>query len=209
MGNGEIDLKKLTEEDRVKTIVDALAGLPIAVQLTLAHCGAVAPYPKARNRKHFARITHEMTINNNNSIRALARRDKASYKACNAQANDAFGKSFFSGIALFASSIWPAFLVMAWLAYRFPELTFPDHLLQVTVGGQDKPGTGMADLRLTQRAEFPGFDAAENLGLESRTGSPDFVQEQGAAGSLLQLTGTTTGSPGKGAGNMPVELGFQ
>lgn len=73
------------------------------------------------NRKHFAELRREMVTQHNNSLRALAQQDKASYKACNAMANEAFGKNFFSGITLFASSIWPAFFALGWLGHAFPN----------------------------------------------------------------------------------------
>ncbi|BBD06878.1 hypothetical protein [Desulfovibrio ferrophilus] len=76
------------------------------------------------NRKHFAEITHEMTSNNNASIRALARKDKKSYTACNSLANEAFGRSFFSGLALFASSVWPVAFALSWMQFRFGNIEF-------------------------------------------------------------------------------------
>lgn len=76
------------------------------------------------NRKHFAEMRREMVVHNNLSIRALGFKDKASYKACNSIANEEFGRNFFAGIALFASSIWPAFFAMGWLDYRFQGVGF-------------------------------------------------------------------------------------
>ncbi|MGE4551854.1 MAG: hypothetical protein AB7D57_02010 [Desulfovibrionaceae bacterium] len=76
------------------------------------------------NGRHFAKLNRDMVDNQNLSVRALARKDKTSYKACNTMANDAFGRSFFAGIALFASSIWPAFLAMGWLTFRFAPVQF-------------------------------------------------------------------------------------
>lgn len=76
------------------------------------------------NRKHFAEITREMTSNNNASIRALARQDKKSYTACNSLANEAFGRNFFSGLALFASSVWPVAFAMSWMQFRFGHIEF-------------------------------------------------------------------------------------
>ncbi len=76
------------------------------------------------NRRHFRALKAEMVRNHNLSMEALASQDKASYKACNSLANEAFGKNFFSGLALFAASVWPAFLVLGWLDYRFGEVVF-------------------------------------------------------------------------------------
>lgn len=58
------------------------------------------------------------------SIKALKAGDKTAYKACNSIANDAFGKSFFSQITLSASSLWPLFIGLGWMQYRFSEVEF-------------------------------------------------------------------------------------
>lgn len=81
-------------------------------------CMAAAYY---LNRRHFARVNKEMVLNNNLSIQAIAQKDKQAFKACNHLANEAFGLSFFSGITLFASSIWPAFFILGWLSFRFSD----------------------------------------------------------------------------------------
>ena len=78
----------------------------------------------AFNRKYFAESTNEMTDNHNLAVQALACKDKDSYKACNGLANDAFGKSFFSHIALFASSLWPVPFILSWLDFRFGAVDF-------------------------------------------------------------------------------------
>ncbi|SKA81832.1 hypothetical protein SAMN02745704_01457 [Paucidesulfovibrio gracilis DSM 16080] len=76
------------------------------------------------NRRHFGEMRREMIRHNNLSIRALGYKDKESYKACNSIANEEFGRNFFSGIALFASSVWPAFFGMGWLDFRFHGVEF-------------------------------------------------------------------------------------
>lgn len=86
------------------------------------------------NRKHYARLKRDMIENSNLSLKALAAKDKASYKACNSVANEAFGRSMFLGIALFAASIWPAAFALAWMARRFGQVEFQLPLLDKTVG---------------------------------------------------------------------------
>lgn len=81
------------------------------------------------NRGHFGKMHREMVRHNNLSVRAIGMKDKASYKACNSIANDEFGKQFFAGIALFAASLWPAFVVLAWLDGRFGAVRFELPLL--------------------------------------------------------------------------------
>ncbi|MFP4477494.1 MAG: hypothetical protein ACLFOY_18165 [Desulfatibacillaceae bacterium] len=60
----------------------------------------------------------------NASIHALAQKDKEAYKACNHEANEAFGRYFFSQIALGASSLWPAAFALTWMQGRFGEVEF-------------------------------------------------------------------------------------
>ena len=76
------------------------------------------------NRSHFRNQRREMVENVNLSMQALAAKDKTSYTATNKQANEAFGKTFFSGIALFAASIWPVFFALSWLDWRFKGILF-------------------------------------------------------------------------------------
>lgn len=81
------------------------------------------------NGGYFRRMREDMVQQHNLSLRALAGKDKGSYKACNSLANDAFGKSFFAHIALFAASMWPAFFAMGWLAEHFGRVDFQLPLL--------------------------------------------------------------------------------
>lgn len=76
------------------------------------------------NKKHFAKINHDMVDHHNLSIKALGAKNKKAWKACNSIANDAFGKNFFSHIALFASSLWIVPFGIGWLFYRFGEVDF-------------------------------------------------------------------------------------
>jgi len=76
------------------------------------------------NRKHFAAINQNMVRHHNLSLQALGAKDKAAWKACNSIANDAFGKNFFSRIALFASSLWVVPFAIGWLSFRFGSVDF-------------------------------------------------------------------------------------
>jgi hypothetical protein len=58
------------------------------------------------------------------SMEALAAGDQPVYKAANRLANEAFGKSFFMQVALSAAYLWPVFILLAWMNYRFAEVTF-------------------------------------------------------------------------------------
>lgn len=76
------------------------------------------------NRPSIDRDNREMVRLHNLSIKALLAKDKKAYKACNKQANDAFGKVFFSQIAMSISSLWPVPFALAWMQSRFSEVAF-------------------------------------------------------------------------------------
>lgn len=66
------------------------------------------------------RLIHYQSL----SLDALKAGDKASFKACNSMANEAYGKSFFNQITLSAASLWPAFIALGWMQYRFSDVQF-------------------------------------------------------------------------------------
>jgi hypothetical protein len=68
------------------------------------------------------------------SIEALKTGDKTAYKACNSIANNAYGKNFFLQIALSASSLWPVFIALGWMQYRFEGTEISILGSSVTVG---------------------------------------------------------------------------
>ena len=76
------------------------------------------------NKKHIDRDNSKMVRMQDLSVRALMAKDKKSFKACNKEANEAFGKVFFSQIALAASSLWPVPFAMGWMQTRFLEVEF-------------------------------------------------------------------------------------
>jgi hypothetical protein len=77
------------------------------------------------NRDYFKGLKREMVKNHNLSLRALAVKDKASYKASNTMAHDAFGRHFFAQLSLSASSLWTVPFALGWFDYRFPGVLFP------------------------------------------------------------------------------------
>jgi hypothetical protein len=76
------------------------------------------------NKNNIVRDNNEVTHFQSISITALKSGDKAAFKASNSVANDAFGKLYFSQIALAASYLWPVFVALGWMQYRFSEVTF-------------------------------------------------------------------------------------
>jgi hypothetical protein len=59
------------------------------------------------------------------SITAAKAGDKPAYHAANKLANEAFGLSFFSLMALSMARLWPLPFALAWMQYRFLEVEFP------------------------------------------------------------------------------------
>jgi len=88
------------------------------------------------NQKFIDRDNHEMVRMHNLSVKALLAKDKRAYKSCNKVANDAFGKVFFSQVALSISSLWPIPFAAGWLQTRFQDVSFPLPVSLPVVGGQ-------------------------------------------------------------------------
>ena len=76
------------------------------------------------NKKFIDADNHEMVRMHNLSVRALLSKNKQAYKSCNKAANDAFGKVFFSQIALSVSALWPVAFAAGWMQTRFQDVTF-------------------------------------------------------------------------------------
>lgn len=76
-------------------------------------------------RERIDATTHEAQHYQDLSAEAMAVGDTKAYHAANKLANDAFGRSFFSQIALSAAFLWPVFVALAWMDYRFADLEFP------------------------------------------------------------------------------------
>ena len=76
------------------------------------------------NRRSIDHDNQEMVHMHNLSVKALLAKDKKTYKLCNKVANDAFGKVFFSQIAMSISSLWPVPFALAWMQTRFSEVAF-------------------------------------------------------------------------------------
>lgn len=68
------------------------------------------------------------------SIEAAKAGDKASYKAANRMANEAFGMSFFSQMAVSMARLWPLPFALAWMQTRFTEVEFPLPFIGLSLG---------------------------------------------------------------------------
>ncbi len=76
------------------------------------------------NKDKIVRDNNDINHFQDLSIKALKAGDKTAYRACNSIANDAFGKSFFSQVTLSAASLWPLFIALGWMQYRFSKVEF-------------------------------------------------------------------------------------
>jgi hypothetical protein len=76
------------------------------------------------NRPWLNTDNREMVRMHNLSLKALSAKDKAAYKASNKVANDAFGKFFFSRMAMGMASLWPVPFALAWMDQRFGDVDF-------------------------------------------------------------------------------------
>jgi hypothetical protein len=88
------------------------------------------------NKRFIDADNREMVRMHNLSVRALLAKDKKAYKSCNKVANDAFGKVFFSQIALSVSSLWPVAFAAGWLQTRFQDVTFALPVSLPVIGNQ-------------------------------------------------------------------------
>jgi hypothetical protein len=77
------------------------------------------------NRSHMESLERETVTMHNLSLKAILFKDKASYTACNKEANEAFGRYFFAQLAAGAATLWPVPFALAWMETRFSEVTFP------------------------------------------------------------------------------------
>src|SRR4030042_6370218 len=85
-------------------------------------------------RRHFEQVTGEAKRYQDLSIEALKAGDRPAYEGANKLANEAFGKSFYSQVALSATFVWPIFFTLGWMQHRFLEVAFPLPLVGFSFG---------------------------------------------------------------------------
>lgn len=76
------------------------------------------------NRRHLQALKNEIAQQEALSIQAHGMGDRAGYKAFNKQANDAWGRHFFTMAAYSAGMLWPMPFALAWLHLRFQGVGF-------------------------------------------------------------------------------------
>ena len=80
---------------------------------------------KRVNRVHLERLDTELKGKYEQSMGSKLSGDDEAYRNENREANDAFGKVFFNMFTLSAASLWPVFIVLAWMQTRFMKIDFP------------------------------------------------------------------------------------
>ena len=117
---------------------NALAGYFLGTFVLSVICVTAGRYSIALayrfNKETIKRDNYETGHFHDLSISALKAGDKEAYKACNSIANDAYGKSFFQQIALSASYLWPLFIALGWMQYRFAGVEFSMPLISSSSG---------------------------------------------------------------------------
>ena len=86
------------------------------------------------NRSHLEKLDKRLSDMKMLSQKALEMGDEKSYKACNKEANEAFGQSFFNKFGLSAASLWPCFFALAWMQRHFIGASIPIPLVGLEVG---------------------------------------------------------------------------
>jgi hypothetical protein len=86
------------------------------------------------NRSHYDKIQSRVSNLNDLSQKALQAGDEKSYKACNKEASEAFGRSFFNKFGLSAASLWPCFFALAWMQRHFSDFVIPVPFVRLDVG---------------------------------------------------------------------------
>lgn len=86
------------------------------------------------NKDKIISNSDEMAYYQDISTRALMVHNKNVFKAANSVSNEAYGKLFFSRVALSAAALWPVVLALGWMQCRFADVDFT---LLVPVTGAD------------------------------------------------------------------------
>ncbi len=75
------------------------------------------------NKNYYRKLKKETVRMHNLSVKAILAKDKESYRVCNRQANEAFGRYFFAQFGLGASSLWPLPFALGWMSQRFHNVS--------------------------------------------------------------------------------------
>jgi len=76
------------------------------------------------NERYIKRLLYKTDYYHRQSLKAKSMGHETAYKKINWLANEEFGKSFFTLMAMGMGSLWPVFFGGAWLNERFGQMTF-------------------------------------------------------------------------------------
>ena len=110
--------------------------------------------------RHFEQVTGEAKKYQDLSIEALKARDRPAYEGANKLANEAFGKSFYSQVALSAAFLWPIFFALGWMQHRFLEVEFPLPFIGFSLGYIGVFLISISPIIFKAEARMPYFAAA-------------------------------------------------
>ena len=86
------------------------------------------------NRSHYEKLEKRVSELNELAQKALEMGAEESYRACNKEANEAFGRSFFGNFGLSAASLWPCPFALAWMQRHFSDFVIPIPFTGLDVG---------------------------------------------------------------------------
>ncbi|KJS29625.1 MAG: hypothetical protein VR64_19585 [Desulfatitalea sp. BRH_c12] len=107
---------------------DALVGFLLGSFVVSMLCAVVGELTLSAairfNGKHLAALNKEIADREALSIQAYEAGDRLGYQALNKEANDAWGRHFFTMAAYSAGMLWPVPFALAWLNSRFHGIEF-------------------------------------------------------------------------------------
>ena len=106
-------------------LVDYYLGTLVLALLTVLVGELTISFVFRINKVHLDKLNDRVEQMKRLSSEALALGDRAGYKACNKEGNDAYGQLFFNKFGLSAASLWPIFFALAWMQERFSEIGLP------------------------------------------------------------------------------------
>lgn len=106
------------------TFVDFLLGTFIVAWIALMIGEFCISVVFLISRKRIAEVATEVERYRELSEKALEAGNLVAYKAANDLGNDAFGRQLFMQIAYSAALLWPVFIALTWMGFRFQGVEF-------------------------------------------------------------------------------------
>lgn len=116
------------------TAVDYFIGTFLLAMITVVIGDFTTSLVYRANQGYYKGLNTRLEELHEISMIALHLKEKSNYRAVNQEANDTFGKLFFSMFGLSASYLFPAFFALAWMQTRFDGIRFPLFIKGLTTG---------------------------------------------------------------------------